>query len=93
MLNCWPSQKKATDLFLLSFSIRFLRILPGFLLRVRLALDSGFALAEQLVWELVNKVMPLLRLFLRDCVLVNDSRVLNGVSCCVPAVAEEIAFM
>ncbi len=84
---------KATDMFPLAFSRRLLRVLPGFLQRARLALDSGFALAEQLVWELVNKVMPLLRLFLRDCVLVVDSRVLNGVSCCVLAVAEEIAFL
>ena len=38
-------------------------------------------------------MIPLLSLFLRDFVLVVDSRVLNRVSCCVPAVAEEIAFM
>ena len=38
-------------------------------------------------------MMPLLSLFLRDCVLVVDSRVLNGVSCCMPAVADKIAFM
>ena len=80
-------------MFLLAFSPGFLRVSPGFLQRARLALDSGFALAERLVWELVNEVIPLLSLFLRDFVLVVDSRVLNGVSCCVPAVAEEIAFM
>ena len=84
---------KATDMFPLAFSPGFLRVLPGFLQRARLALASGFALAERLVWKLVKEVMPLLSLFLRDCVLVVDSRILNGVSCSVPTVAEEIAFM
>ena len=69
------------------------KFFPGFLQRARLALDSGFALAERLVLELVKEVIPLLSLFLRDLVLVVDSRVLNRVSCCVPADAEEIAFM
>ena len=45
------------------------------------------------MWELVKEVIPLFSLFLRDFVLVVDSRVLNGVSCCMPAIAEEIAFM
>ena len=70
---------KATDMFPLAFSPRLLRVLPGFLQRARLALDSCFALAEQLVWELVKEVIPLLSWFLRDFVLVVDSRVLNGV--------------
>ena len=84
---------KATDMFSLAFSPGFLRVLPGFLQRARLALDSGVALAEQLVWELVNEVIPLLSLFLKGFVLVVESRILNGISGCVPAVAEEIAFM
>ena len=83
---------KATDIPL-AFSSGFLRVSPSFLQKARPALDSGFALAEQLVLMLVYEVMPLLSLFLRDCVLVVDSRVLNGISCCVPAVVEEIAFM
>ena len=45
------------------------------------------------MWELVKEVIPLLSLFLRDFVVVVDSRVLNGISCCVPAVAEEIVFL
>ncbi len=64
--------RKATDMFPLAFSPGFLRVLPSFLQRARLALDSGFALAEQLVWELVKEVIPLLSLFLRDFVLVVD---------------------
>ena len=84
---------KATDMFPLAFSPGFLWVSPSFLQRARLAKDSGFALAERLVWELVKEVISLLSLFLRDFVLVVDSRVFNGVSCNVPAVAEEIAFM
>ena len=46
---------KATDMFLLAFSLEFLQVFPGFLQRARLALDSGFALWERLVWSWSKK--------------------------------------